>query len=247
MKLFGLTGYPLEHSFSPAYFNEKFIGENIHDSEYRLFPLSDISQLDTLVRSNKNLLGLNVTIPFKKTVIPYLHELDEVSKTVGAVNTIKIHRKGNDYHLSGFNTDVIGFEKSFSPFLHPDFKEALILGNGGASMAIQYVLNRLDISFHVVSRNQEEGVISYKQANENYLSNCHLIVNATPLGTFPAVNTCPPLDFDLVGSNHLVLDLVYNPTETMLMKKAAEKGATVINGINMLKYQAEASWQIWNS
>ena len=247
MKIFGLIGYPLTHSFSPQYFKEKFIRENISDSYYNLYPLESLQSFHTFIKNNSNLHGLNITIPYKKEILSYIDEVDEIALKVKAVNTIKIKREGGKILTKGFNTDIFGFEHALFPLLKNHHKTALVLGNGGASSAIQFVLHKLGIDYYVVSRNPEANIISYSEANQKYLSHTFLIINTTPLGTYPASSTYPLIDYEKLTRNHLLFDLVYNPNETVFMEKAKEKGAFSCNGQRMLELQAEESWRIWMS
>ena len=242
MRTFGLLGKNIDYSFSRKYFSEKFSSENI-DAEYKNFDIADISGFSEVIRNNP-LSGLNVTIPYKEAVIPYLDHLDPHSTEIKAVNTIKFEKDGS---LCGYNTDYWGFLEALKPHLHANHKKALILGTGGASKAIAYALNLLDISFKFVSRNPEKNQFSYSDLDKKILENYHLIINSTPLGTFPDVEKCPSIPFKYITENHLIFDLIYNPSETKLMKKAAAKGAKTLNGLEMLKLQAEKAWAIWNS
>jgi shikimate dehydrogenase len=242
--LLGLIGFPLGHSFSKKYFTEKFQKENISDFEYLNFEIDSIDKLEEIIKSNPNLLGLNVTIPYKETVIPKLNSVDEIAKEIGAVNTIKITSEG---HLLGFNTDWLGFSKSLKPFLEPIHERALILGTGGASKAVAYALEKLGVQTIFVSRKAVgKNQLAYSDINENLLKHFLLIVNTTPVGTFPAIDEAPEIDCSGLSSNHLVYDLIYNPQQTLFLKKAKEKGATAINGLDMLKIQAEEAWKIFN-
>lgn len=248
MRLYGLIGYPLGHSFSQKYFSEKFAREGIADARYELFPIENVAALPALVAEHPDLKGLNVTIPHKETVIPLLHELDETARQVGAVNCIKFENQ----QLKGFNTDVTGFEQSLRTAGKGQWSgagtAALILGAGGASKAVAYVLKKQGIPFLFVSRNPAgEGRISYEAIRQLPLAYYRLIVNTTPLGMAPNTGTCPDLPFEQLGPQHLVYDLVYNPAETLLLQRAKEKGCIVKNGLEMLHLQAEAAWQIWNS
>ena len=247
MRLFGLIGYPLGHSFSQKYFSEKFVREDITDARYELFPLPEISGLRQVLDDHPALSGLNVTIPHKETVIPFLDELDETAQAVGAVNCIRI-RNGR---LTGFNTDVYGFEQSLLHAVgdHASFfgARALILGTGGASKAVAFVLRKLGMAYRFVSRtaNPEAGCLSYEALEQLDWSLYRLIVNTTPLGTYPKVETCPELPFAKISSQHLVFDLVYNPPQTVLLQRSSMQGASVQNGLEMLQLQAEKAWEIW--
>jgi len=242
MKTYGLIGYPLEHSFSGKYFTEKFEKENIQNCEYRLFPLENIREFEDL--KQQEIPGLNVTIPYKEQVIPYLDELDEHANAIGAVNVIQF-KNGKS---KGYNSDYYGFKDSLLNFLPKEFSsKALILGTGGASKAIKQVLKDLSIPFKIVSR-KEEFDFTYKELNSKpeILAGFHLIINTTPLGTFPKVEEKPNLPYKALRANHFLYDLVYNPSETAFMKAGASQGAKTINGLEMLIGQAEKSWEIWN-
>lgn len=240
--MYGLIGYPLTHSFSPAYFEEKFRRQQI-DAAYRLFPLADIALFPALLREQGALAGLNVTIPHKTAVIPYLGDLSEEAAVIGAINCIRL--EGGK--TTGFNTDVTGFRDSLEPLLQPHHEKALILGTGGASLAVAYVLNRLKVPFLKVSRRAGQGDITYEALTPSLLQEHTLIVNTTPLGMSPDTDSCPPLPYDAVSTRHLLYDLVYTPEETLFLTKGREKGAAIKNGLEMLHLQAEAAWNIWTS
>lgn len=244
MRNFGLIGFPLGHSFSKRYFSEKFETEKI-DARYELYELEKIEKFSDLIQ-DVELSGLSVTIPYKEQVIPYLHELDETAAQIGAVNAIRFIRTADKLILKGYNTDAIGFENSLKPHLKPQHNKALILGTGGASKAIIYVLGKLGIECKSVSRTAQNGQLSYADLNENLLADYKLIVNATPLGTFPNTNACPDIPYQYLSNEHLLFDVVYNPSETLFMKKGIEKGAYALNGEAMLIGQAVAAWEIWN-
>lgn len=245
MKRYGLIGYPLGHSFSQRYFTEKFEREGIGDARYDLFPLPDIAGLPALLAEHPDLKGLNVTLPHKVAVIPLLNGLDETAAAVGAVNVIRIENGC----LTGFNTDVIGFERSLEFWLESRDTEnthALILGAGGASRAVAYVLQKRNISFRYVSRHpQGENQIGWNELDRLDFTQIQGIFNTTPLGTYPSADTCPDLPFERLGPQHLVYDLVYNPAETVLLRRAGARGCTIKNGLEMLHLQAEAAWEIW--
>lgn len=243
MKQYGLIGKTLSHSFSKKYFEEKFKRENIN-AVYENFELNDISQVEGLFSIHSNLCGLNVTIPYKEQIIPYLDEVDEQARKIGAVNTIYIEKETGK--MKGYNTDVYGFKQSLKPFLENQHQRALILGTGGASKAVAYVLNELGITTAFVSRTpQLENQLSYDELNENILASFLLIVNTTPLGTFPNVDEKPTINYDAITPNHLLYDLVYNPAETAFLKEGKKRGALTINGEQMLQLQAEKAWEIW--
>lgn len=244
MRKFGLIGLPLIHSFSKNYFTDKFDKEGI-DACYELFELQDINEFP-LLKETAGLCGLNVTIPYKEKVLPFMDELDETAAGIGAVNVIKFMRDGGSLRLKGFNSDVIGFEASISPFLKPHHKKALILGTGGASKAIEYVLRKRGIETTFVSRTPVPGMLAYPQLNQQLLSDNLLIINASPVGTFPHSNEFPDIPYQFLTPRHFLFDVVYNPSETIFLKKGREHGAFGLNGEAMLIGQAEASWDIWN-
>ncbi len=246
MRKFGLIGYPLGHSFSKRFFSAKFESENI-DALYDLYELQNMEMFADL-KGTPGLCGLNVTIPYKEKVISYLDALDDTAQKIGAVNVIKfLHTSEGKLILKGYNSDAIGFRNSLLPLLTKHHTKALILGTGGASKALKYVLDNLKIQSVFVSRNPSEGMISYQQINENVLQDFKLIINASPVGTFPNVNDCPDIPYQFLDTTHLLFDVVYNPAETLFMKKGKEQGAMVCNGEDMLTEQAKAAWEIWNS
>lgn len=244
MREFGLIGKSLEHSFSAQYFKAKFEKENISDAQYSLYPLASIEEVKELLQNN-NLKGLNVTIPYKEAILPFLDEIDPIAQEINAVNTIRI----NKGYCKGYNTDHIGFQKSIRPFLAKEHNRALILGTGGASKAISYVLRQFDISYFYCSSSQKTAgqVINYSDVDTELVQRFPLIVNCSPLGTFPKVDEIPPIPIEGIGSGHLVYDLIYNPEDSLLLKSSKAQGALICNGLNMLKIQAEESWTIWNS
>ncbi len=244
MRYFGLIGKPLVHSFSQHYFTQKFQEESI-DAAYGLYELDKIEDLKLLLQQ-KAFSGLNVTIPYKQSVLPYLSELDETARAVGAVNVIKFVRRSGEVVLKGYNSDVIGFHDSLVPLLRPYHKRALVFGTGGASKAVEYVLRRLGIEVQLVSRQAKDSVLSYEQITPEVLQSYQLLVNATPLGTFPHVDTCVDIPYQNITNKHLLYDLVYNPQETLFLRYGKERGAQVMNGYAMLRGQAEAAWEIWN-
>lgn len=243
MRLFGLIGYPLTHSFSPTYFAEKFYKEGISHADYQAFPLEKIDDFPQLLKKHHHLQGLNVTIPYKESVLPYLQKIDAEAQEVGAVNTIKITPEG----LVGYNTDVYGFEQSLRPLLKKHHQKALILGTGGASKAVQYVLERkLAINCKLVSRNPKEGQFGYNDLDEKIIGEHTLVVNTTPLGMYPKENDFPAIPYKFVGEKHLFYDLIYNPEKTIFLIKGKLKEAAFKNGWEMLLLQAEKAWEIWN-
>ena len=237
MKTYGLIGRNLSHSFSYKYFQEKFFKEQLSDCQYLNFELEDISSLRELVREN-NIKGLNITIPFKEKVIPFLDKLSKDAAEIGAVNTIEI--KGEK--LIGHNTDVFGFAQSFIPLLK-ERKNALILGNGGASKCVQFVLKKNNVDFIVVSRNSD---FTLAEITEETIQKHSIIINTTPLGMYPKTDRFPHLPYNAINSKHLVYDLVYNPEQSTFLRKAKAKNAEIKNGKQMLYLQAEKSWKIWN-
>lgn len=243
MKLYGLIGYPLGHSFSKKHFTEKFEGESI-DSKYELFEIETIEKFPTLIQAHV-LSGLNVTIPYKEAVIPYLDELDETARQIGAVNVIKFIRNGKSFTLKGYNSDVIGFEKSISKYIKTHYKKALILGTGGASKAIDFGLRKMGIETTFVSRTPKHNQLEYSDLNKNILSDNLIIVNTTPVGMFPHEDECPDIPYRFITTEHLLFDAIYNPTETLFLRKGKEQGAQTLNGLEMLEGQAVAAWDIW--
>lgn len=247
MDKYGLIGYPLKHSFSVTYFNEKFQSENI-DAEYVNFEIPRIEDFPEVVAENINLCGLNVTIPYKEQVIPYLDELDPDTAKIGAVNVIKIIRQGKaKVKLVGYNSDIIGFTQSIEPLLQPHHQKALLLGTGGASKAVYHGLANLGIASTYVSRSKrDKETITYADLTPEVMAEHTIIVNCTPVGMYPKVDFCPDIPYDLLTPRHLLYDLLYNPDETLFMKKGRAQGATVKNGLEMLLLQAFAAWEIWH-
>ena len=247
MKKYGLLGYPLTHSFSKRYFTEKFEKENI-DSTYENFEIDTIEKFPGIVISNPEIIGFNVTIPYKEQVIPYLNELNDSAREIGAVNTIKVSKTVEGIYLKGFNTDTFGFETSLKPLLKDHHKKALILGTGGASKALKYVLSKLGIEFISASIEElKENEIPYEDIDKQVMSEHRLIINATPLGTYPNVDTYPNIPYEFISDKHLLFDLVYNPEVSKFLEKGAAKGATIKNGYEMLLLQAIRSYEIWNT
>jgi len=246
MNIYGLIGYPLSHSFSATFFSELFFREGIKDTRYDLFPIENINALIPLINSTKELKGLSVTIPYKTAVIPLLNYIDPIAMEVGAVNNIKIFRE-NNIALHGFNTDVFGFEESIKPLLKKNHTKALILGTGGSSKAVAFVLRKLGIEYSFVSRVKKDvnQCLTYHELNDEIISQHQLIINTTPAGMFPNINEMPDIPYELLTKDHLLFDLIYNPAETIFLKKGIEKGCIVSNGAKMLWLQAVKSWQIW--
>lgn len=248
MDKYGLIGFPLGHSFSAKYFNNKFATEGI-DAEYVNFETKEISKVRDIVAQNKSLKGLNITIPHKEGVMPFLDNLSDNAKEIGAVNTIKVVRDADgEFTLEGFNTDYIGFRKSIEPLIDSNIHtRALVMGTGGASKAVVKALEDMNINWKYVSRSEGSNRITYNDIDKYIIDSHKVIINCSPLGTYPKTDECPDLPYDFIDSNHLLYDLVYNPAETLFLKKGKEKGATTKNGADMLELQALAAWEIWNS
>ncbi len=245
--LFGLIGYPLSHSFSKGYFAKKFEKEGIVGHYYESFPLEMIEELPELLEKYPKLRGINVTIPYKEAVLPYLDEIDPEAKAIGAVNTIK---RMPDDTLVGYNTDVYGFEQSLRQKMEAasiEIHSALVLGTGGAAKAVFFVLDKMGIEYRRVSRKTEKGDLTYGQVTEKTMAEIQLIINTTPLGMSPNIHTFPQLPYAALGPQHLLYDLVYNPPQTIFLQKGEDAGTTIINGLEMLHLQAEKSWEIWKS
>jgi shikimate dehydrogenase len=246
MRCFGLIGFPLSHSFSKKYFTEKFIREGIPDCRYENFAIEHIGLLMSLISHNHDLCGLNVTIPYKEKVIDLLDELDPEAAEIGAVNTILISGNDQSRWLKGFNTDVYGFRASITPFLKNRPYSAFILGTGGSSKAVSFVLKKMGMKVIFVSRNPaQENHISYKELPD-LIRQPAVIVNASPAGMYPDIHNGPDIPYELLTPDHVLFDLIYNPLETLFLSKGKERGATIINGLQMLHMQAEKSWEIWN-
>jgi shikimate dehydrogenase len=246
VKTFGLIGYPLSHSFSKKFFTEKFEKEGIADCQYELFPIMEISLMPQLL-TNKDLEGLNVTIPYKVAVIPYLNEMDDAARAIGAVNCISVNHDQDLPFLKGYNTDAYGFEESLKPLLETHHRQALIFGDGGAAKAVKYVLHKLGIPYLSVVRTAAEGCIGYEEVTPVLLQEYQVLINTTPLGMSPNPDTCPSIPYESLGPEHLAYDLVYNPAETLFLRQAHARHAVTKNGMEMLELQAERSWTIWNS
>lgn len=245
MIIYGLIGFPLSHSWSAAWFSDKFIKENITERKYLLFPLERLDDFPNLIRRNPDIQGLNVTIPFKERIIDFLDELDETAQKIGAVNTIRIYRNKEIPVLKGYNTDAEGFRLSMD---FSGIKKALILGTGGASKAVAFTLKNLGIDFLFVSRNPgNPGSIHYAEITEEIMKSHSLIINTTPQGMYPGIESFPPIPYQWVTVSHYLYDLVYNPPVTIFLKKGSENGAIVQNGKKMLQLQAEKSFEIWET
>lgn len=246
MKRFGLIGYPLGHSFSRNYFNHKFATEKI-DAEYVNFEIPSIHDFKKIVDEDPNIYGLNVTIPYKQQIIPFLDELDSAAEEIGAVNVIKFVRESDkNVKLVGYNSDVIGFMQSIKPMIKSYHKKALILGTGGASKAVIYGLKKLGVDSVFVSRTKKDDMLTYDELTSEVMHTHTVIVNCSPVGMFPKTDACPAIPYEYLTDKHLLFDLVYNPEETLFMKKGAKQGATTKNGFEMLHLQAIGAWNIWN-
>lgn len=245
MEKFGLIGYPLGHSFSKGYFNEKFENEGI-DAQYINFEIPSIHSLPEILATNPELKGLNVTSPYKEQVLSFLDAISPEARAIGAVNVIKVENKGNKIELKGYNSDVIGFTKSITPLLQNYHKKAFILGTGGASKAVSYGLESLGIETVFVSRYERPGTIQYKNITSDIVKEYNIIVNCTPCGMYPNIEECPDLPYEALDKKNILYDLIYNPDQTLFMRKGAKQGATVKNGLEMLLLQAFASWEFWN-
>ncbi|MCG8807606.1 shikimate dehydrogenase [Tenacibaculum finnmarkense] len=245
-KMYALVGKNISYSFSKGYFTNKFKELGLETSEYVNFDIQSIEELSAKIKENKTTLkGMNVTIPYKLDVFNFLDEIDKKARKIGAVNTIKISKKGK---LIGFNTDVYGFKKSLKPLLKNYHKKALILGTGGASKAVAYVLKKLGITYYFVSRNPKgKKEVSYQILSKEIIETHHLIINCTPLGTHPNIKDCPDIPYQFIGKKHLLFDLIYNPEITTFLSKGQEKNAAIKNGLEMLEQQAEKAWKIWNN
>jgi shikimate dehydrogenase len=245
MNVYGLIGYPLGHSFSKKYFTEKFEREGIRDCKFEAFPIPSIDEFPALLKANPDLKGLCVTIPYKEQVLKFIHELSEEVKSIGATNSISI----KDNKLTAYNTDIAGFRQSFQKLLQPHQTKTLVLGTGGASKAVQYVLKQLGINYLIVSRNLSAtaGFIRYQDINEDLMNEYSVIINCTPVGMWPNETVCPDIPYEMISSKHYLYDLVYKPDETLFLQKGKKNGAVTKNGYEMLLIQAEESWRIWNS
>ncbi len=245
MEKYGLIGYPLGHSMSKDYFNTKFKSEGT-DAEYINFEIPDINELKAVILTNPELMGLNVTIPYKQQVMPFLNEITKEAKEIGAVNVIKITRKGKKISLKGYNSDVVGFVESIRPLIERCHKKALILGTGGASKAVEYGLKTLGIETKFVSRTKKEGMLTYEEVTPGVAEEYKVIVNCTPVGMYPHISECPKLPYEAFDNRTLLYDLIYNPDETTFLSKGRERGAVTKNGLEMLLLQAFASWEFWH-
>lgn len=243
MSEFGLIGKNIAYSFSKTYFTEKFKTENLQDI-YSNYDIQHIEEINAIVTNNSKLKGLNITIPYKEAVIPHLDKLSKTALKIGAVNTIKVSKNKK---LKGYNTDYFGFKKSLLSILKPQHNKALILGTGGASKAVAYALQSLEIPYSFVSRNYSEKVnFVYQNLTQQIMDQHTIIVNCTPLGTYPNIAQCPEIPYEFISDKHLLFDLIYNPSETLFLSKGKQRGAQIMNGLPMLQFQAEKAWKIWN-
>lgn len=243
MKVFGLIGKDIDYSFSKKYFSERFTNTNATDCSYQNFDIDSIDDFPNVIAQNPDLMGLNVTIPYKKTIIPFLDYLSKKAAQIGAVNVIGLTKKRK---LKGYNSDYYGFKKSLTSILQPHHQKALILGTGGASKAVAFALKEMNIPYDFVSREAQENTISYERINATTFDNYQIIINCTPLGTSPNTEEFPPIPYQFFTEKHLAFDLIYNPEETQFLKKSKKKGALTKNGMEMLVFQAEKAWEIWN-
>jgi len=246
MRRFGIIGNPLEHSFSSQYFNKKFLAEDIRDATYENFLLDTGEDLPLIIQQFPDLIGLNVTAPFKEQIFPYLDILDEAARDIGAVNTIYITQKESQVILKGFNTDAPAFQQIIQPIINESM-QALVLGSGGASKAVCYALEKMNIEYQVVSRDPACNQVSYHALDERIINGHLLIINTTPLGMFPKVNSFPDIPFEFITDDHILYDLIYNPEQTEFLKRGRQHGAQAVNGLEMLQVQAELAWTIWNT
>lgn len=246
MRKYGLVGYPLGHSFSKTYFSDKFQREQIADCTYENFPIRDIGSLPELLASEPDLLGLNVTIPYKSEVIRFVDFIDPEAKEIGAVNVLKIRRTGRKIHLSGYNSDITGIYDSLSECFREGIKDAIVLGTGGSSRAVCHVLRTHGVRFVQVSRTGNKDILSYSDLSSKIIRKSRLIINTTPLGMYPDIDSRPDLDYSQLDKYHVLFDLVYNPEITRFLRSGLERGCSVISGLKMLHSQAERSWEIWN-
>lgn len=245
MRKFGLIGYPLSHSFSKKYFTEKFESEGL-DAEYCNFPIESLDELDDIIRREPDLVGLNVTIPYKTAIIPKLQQLTQCAQSIQSVNTISIERIGNSWNLKGSNTDVVGCKESIEQLVN-GHEMALILGTGGAAKAAFHILEQLGLECNFVSRTPDEGDFTYEDLTAQDIWEHTIIINCTPLGMYPKIDAAPTIPYESITPEHVLFDMIYNPAETVFLENGRKRGATTINGFRMLKRQAEESWKIWNS
>lgn len=244
----GLIGFPLGHSFSKNYYLSKFEQEHITGVDYDLYPLANIDEFADLIDEDATFRGFNVTIPYKQSVLKFVNDLSVEAEEIGAVNCLTVHRQDDGTtSIKGYNTDAFGFQKSLEPLLTDRHNRALVLGNGGAARAVCFVLSKLDIPYYLVSRSRENGDITYADLDQKIMETHQVIINCSPVGTFPNVDACPNIPYKFITADHLLYDLIYNPEETLFLQKGKEQGAATKNGYEMLVLQAEKNWQIWNA
>jgi shikimate dehydrogenase len=246
MRKFGLIGYPLGHSFSKKYFTEKFLAEDIIDCSYENYPMKSLDGFRDLVIADNEICGLNITIPYKSEIIRFLDYMETEAEEIGAVNVLKIRRTANQVKLYGYNSDVTGIRDTLVPFINSDVRNALVLGTGGSSKAVCHVLMKLGLKVSQVSRNRKPEILEYSDVDSGIVERTQLIVNTTPLGMFPNIESAPELNYKSLNRNHILFDLVYNPELTTFLRLGAEQGCKIISGIKMLHSQAELAWKIWN-
>ena len=246
MRKFGLIGYPLGHSFSKKYFAEKFLNEHISDCYYENYPLTNLNQLQKLIAEESDLCGLNVTIPYKSEIIGLLDAIEPEANEIGAVNVLKIKRLNGLIKLSGYNSDVTGIRDSLLPYIKGNVRNAIVLGTGGSSRAVCHVLKKFGLKVTLISRNKKPGIMTYSDINSRLINDADLIINTTPLGMFPDIESKPDINYNLLYKKHILFDLVYNPERTAFLKKGEEQGCIIISGLKMLHSQAEKAWEIWN-
>lgn len=247
MRKYGLVGYPLGHSFSKKYFTEKFAAENISDCVYNNYPLENLDNFNEFLNSDEELVGLNVTIPYKSQIIRFVDVLEAEAAEIGAVNVLKIKRQSHKFRVFGYNSDVTGIRDTLLPYINDNVRNALILGTGGSSRAVSHVLNKLGLSVLMVSREKKPGSISYPDVTAEIIDKSRIIVNTTPLGMFPNIEGKPPIDYTRLTKQHILFDLVYNPELTSFLRMGAAQGCTTLSGLKMLHSQAEKAWEIWNN
>lgn len=246
MRKYGLIGYPLGHSFSKKYFEEKFARENIKGCAYENFQIKSITEFPVLLNKNPDLCGLNVTIPYKTEILKYVDFIDDDVEQIGAANVLKIRRESGKIHISAYNSDVYGIRDSLVPCTRGKAHKVLILGSGGSSKAVAWTIRKMGCEAMMVSRTPRPGILSYNDLGPELLGTTQLIVNTTPLGMYPDVDSKPSIDYNLLTSRHILFDLVYNPEITTFLKMGKERGCKIITGMKMLRSQAERSWEIWN-
>ncbi len=245
MKKLGLIGYPVGHSYSKMFFSDKFEKENLSDWAYELYPIEKIEKLKAFLKSEPDLVGFNVTVPYKVAVMNYLDEIDPEALIIGSVNTVQVIEDETGTKLKGYNTDVYGLEKSLIPLVSHGIKKALILGTGGSARAVKFVLRNHNIPYTSVSRQRHDTRIQYEDIDESTMKEHNIIINATPVGMFPEVDDYPPIPYEYITSDHLLFDLIYNPEETVFLRKGRERGARTKNGLEMLRLQSDKCWAIW--